>query len=65
MNQVFFKMTSINICGINAGKNAAPCPKGEGQSLMVSDFLTADWGRLCDEDRCVLLYSFSYFLSFS
>lgn len=24
----------------------APKPKGEGQSLMVSDFLTADWGCL-------------------
>jgi hypothetical protein len=31
----------------------APIPKGEGQSLMVSDFLTAEWGRLRDGDRCV------------
>ncbi|KAL1745130.1 hypothetical protein HDZ31DRAFT_23660, partial [Schizophyllum fasciatum] len=25
---------------------AAPQPKGEGQSIMVSDFLTSEWGRL-------------------
>ena len=31
----------------------APKPKGEGVSLMVSDFLTA-WGLLHDEDRCVV-----------
>ena len=31
----------------------APKPKGEGVSLMISDFLTADWGCLRDNDRCV------------
>jgi len=30
-----------------------PQPKGDGQSLMVSDFLTADWGRLCDGEESV------------
>jgi hypothetical protein len=25
--------------------------KGNGQSLMVSDFLTPVWGRLCDGDE--------------
>lgn len=34
------------------GKNVAPRPKGEGLTLMVSDFLTADWGRLRHNDRC-------------
>ena len=29
-------------------------PKGDGQSLMVSDFLSADWGRLHDDKRCIL-----------
>ena len=26
----------------------------EGVSLMVSNFLTADWGCLCDDNRCVV-----------
>ncbi len=30
-----------------------PQPKGDGQSLMVSDFLTADWGCLCDGEESV------------
>ncbi|KAL1669056.1 hypothetical protein GGF50DRAFT_44924 [Schizophyllum commune] len=29
---------------------AAPQPKGEGQSIMVSDFLTSEWGRLRASD---------------
>lgn len=36
----------------------APKPKGEGQSLMVSDFLTAEWGRLRDDNR----FGFFFFL---
>jgi len=35
------------------GKNV-PKPKGDGLTLMVSDFLTADWGPLRDKDRCVI-----------
>ena len=31
-----------------------PKAKGEGVSLMVSDFLTADWGYLHDDNRCVV-----------
>lgn len=33
----------------------APTPerKGEGESIMISDFLTPDWGRLIDNERCV------------
>lgn len=37
-------------------KSGVPRPKGEGQSLMISDFLTADWGHLHDDDRCVFTY---------
>lgn len=35
----------------------APTPerKGEGESIMVSDFLTPDWGRLKNDARCALL----------
>ncbi|TRM57266.1 hypothetical protein BD626DRAFT_616663, partial [Schizophyllum amplum] len=35
----------------HSGTRAAPHPKGEGQSIMVSDFLTLDWGRLKDGDE--------------
>jgi hypothetical protein len=34
--------------------NGTPRPKGDGQSLMVSDFLTMEWGPLRDEVRCVI-----------
>jgi hypothetical protein len=37
------------------GKNIILKPKGEGLTLMVSDFLTAEWGTLRDNDRCVVL----------
>ena len=34
-----------------------PERKREGESLMVSDFLTAEWGPLRDKDEgCVMLY---------
>lgn len=62
---VFFQNDQRKYLWDQAGKNAAPRPKGEGQSLMVSDFLTADWGRLRDDDRCVPLhFSFISFLIF-
>ena len=35
------------------GKNV-PRPKGEGFTLMISDFLTADWGPLRDDERCAI-----------
>jgi hypothetical protein len=34
-----------------------PKPKGNGQSIMVSDFMTIEWGRLKDEIRCVIFCS--------
>ena len=33
-----------------------PLPKGDGQSIMVSDFLTSEWGRLCDHDEQLDLF---------
>jgi len=37
----------------------APTPerKGEGESLMISDFLSPKWGRLRDDEEYVLFYS--------
>ena len=36
------------------GKNVTPRPKGEGVTLMVSDFLTSEWGALHDNDQCAI-----------
>jgi hypothetical protein len=35
-------------------KNVTPRPKGEGLTLMISEFLTSKWGPLHDDDRCVV-----------
>ena len=42
-----------------------PVPKGDGQSLMVSDSLTFEWGRLTHGDMYVLIYFVAYMLNFS
>ena len=34
-----------------------PQPKGDGQSIMISDFLTSEWGRLRDGDESVCCVS--------
>jgi hypothetical protein len=36
---------------------ATPERKGEGSSIMISDFLTPDWGRLKDDDEYVAILS--------
>jgi hypothetical protein len=42
-----------------------PERKGEGESLMISDFLTLEeWGRLVDDEEYVLLNIFTLFLLF-
>ena len=33
-----------------------PERKGEGESLMISDFLTPEWGRLKDNEECITFY---------
>lgn len=40
---------------------AKPLPKGEGESIMVSDFLTPDWGRLVNGEEWVLSFFFCLF----
>ena len=37
----------------HASTKATPRQKGDGQSLMVSDFLTSEWGHLCDGEESV------------
>jgi hypothetical protein len=36
-----------------------PKPKGNGQSIMVSDFMTVEWGWLQDGPRCIQLLFYS------
>ena len=50
---IFFQNDERKTCWGHQDSAPAPKPKGEGQSLMVSDFLTAEWGRLCNSNRCV------------
>jgi hypothetical protein len=45
---VFYQNDSHKTHWIANTSKATPLPKGDGQSIMVSDFLTAEWGRLCD-----------------
>jgi hypothetical protein len=48
---VFFQNDERKTCWNHQDSRPAPKPKGEGQSLMISDFLTAEWGCLCDGNR--------------
>ena len=56
---IFFQNDQRKYMWHNTGKSTASRPKREGQSLMVSDFLTADWGCLRDKDRCALFRFYS------
>ena len=59
---VFFQNdTRLNYWG-HKSTTGTPRPKGEGQSLMVSDFLTTEWGPLRDDQRSVTptLFLISY-----
>ena len=45
---VFYQNDSRKTHWIASTSKATPLPKGDGQSIMVSDFLTSEWGRLLD-----------------
>ena len=45
---VFYQNDSCKTHWIASSSKATPLPKGDGQSIMVSDFLTSEWGRLLD-----------------
>jgi hypothetical protein len=51
----FFQNDQRKVGWDREGSSKAPKPKGDGQSIMVSDFLTMDWGRLRDDNRCIFL----------
>src|SRR6266851_187248 len=61
----FYQNDERKTCWGHQHSRPAPQPKGEGQSLMVSDFLTAEWGCLRTSDRCIILYFLSSSLSLS
>ena len=61
----FYQNDERKTCWGHQDSRPAPQPKGEGQSLMVSDFLTVKWGRLRTSDQCVFLYLFLSFLFLS
>jgi len=53
---MFFQNDERQTCWNHQDSQPTPRPKGDGQSLMVSDFLMAEWGCLCDGSRCVILF---------
>ena len=56
----FFQNDQRKVSWDREGSSKAPRPKGDGQSLMISDFLTSEWGRLRDDNRCVLNQRFAF-----
>lgn len=47
----FYENDWRKIHWVNANAKAVAEKKGEGQSIMVSDFLTSEWGRLTDGEE--------------
>jgi hypothetical protein len=53
----FFQNDRKKNCWMHKTDKPTPQRKGEGQSIMVSEFLTTEWGRLMDGDE----YGFNIF----
>ena len=49
----FYQNDHRKIAWAQKTSRPTPQPKGEGQSIMISDFLTSEWGRLRDGDESV------------
>ncbi|KAJ3522656.1 hypothetical protein NMY22_g11792 [Coprinellus aureogranulatus] len=47
----FYENDRRNLCWSHENDKPVPMRKGEGASIMVSDFLTLKWGRLVFQDR--------------
>jgi hypothetical protein len=56
----FFQNDERNTGWSHTTSKSKPKAKGNGQTLMVSDFLTPDWGRLRDGNKCVPSYLLTY-----
>ncbi|KAH9175824.1 hypothetical protein EDB89DRAFT_2133737, partial [Lactarius sanguifluus] len=52
----FFQNDQRKIGWDRKGSSKTPRSKGDGQSLMVSDFLTLEWGCLRDDDNEACVY---------
>jgi hypothetical protein len=48
---IFYQNDEQKVAWAHLDKTATPKQKGEGQSIMVSDFLTVEWGHLCDSNE--------------
>lgn len=53
VTQTFYQNNLRKTNWAHASTKATPHQKGDGQSIMVSDFLTSEWGRLCDGEESV------------
>jgi hypothetical protein len=49
----FYQNDQHKIVWAQKTSQPTPQPKGDGQSIIVSDFLTSEWGRLCDGNESV------------
>ena len=47
----FYANDQRKLCWVHKNETAVPCAKGEGASLMVVDFVSADYGWLCSPDK--------------
>jgi len=47
----FYQNNQCNTAWTHSSDKPTPKPKGDGQSIMVSDFLTSEWGHLQDDDE--------------
>ena len=48
---IFYQNDRRKCRWVHVSEKPVPLPKGEGVSLMVSDFISADYGWLCSPDR--------------
>jgi hypothetical protein len=46
----FYSNDQRKVLWSHLGAGTTPQPKGDGPSIMISDFLTSEWGRLCDDE---------------
>jgi hypothetical protein len=49
----FYQNDQHKIVWAQKTSRPTPQPKGDGQSIIVSDFLTSEWGCLCDGNESV------------
>ena len=52
----FYQNDEWKTCWNHQDRQPCPKPKGDRQSLMVSDFLTSEWGCLHDGNKCTFLF---------